>query len=295
MFCPTLRSGQLGGGYPDHVDSSDSAEPAPQRPQSLMLTFLGIHVLDRGFAVFSGSVIDVFARLGVSEDAVRSTLTRMVHRDLLARHRRGRRMYFGLTARSAAVLEDGQSRVRRGGVVNRDWDGTWTMVGFSLPESWHSQRHDLRSRLTWGGFGPLQNGLWIAPGAVDVPDLLDELDLNPHIRVFTARAAKPTEADQLIGAAFDVPGIAERYHAFLRRWDVAAPAPDMADDLARQLLLHTDWLQLVRTDPRLPAEHLPEHWPAIRAEQVFRALSSHYQPTAEQIAAAVLDTTPTTS
>ncbi|NUT92742.1 MAG: PaaX family transcriptional regulator, partial [Saccharothrix sp.] len=109
-----------------------------------MLSFLGVHVLGRAVAVFSGSVIDVFARVGVSEEAVRSTLTRMVKRDLLARHRAGRRMYFGLTARSAAVLRDGEHRVWRSGAVNDDWDGTWTMVGFSVPESWRSQRHDLR-------------------------------------------------------------------------------------------------------------------------------------------------------
>ncbi|HEV7898531.1 MAG TPA: PaaX family transcriptional regulator C-terminal domain-containing protein [Planosporangium sp.] len=271
--------------------SADTPDEAPSaRPQSLMLSFLGIHVLDRRVAVFSGSVIDAFARVGVSEEAVRATLTRMVKRDLLARHRRGRRMYFGLTARSTVVLEDGHHRVWRSGAVNRDWDGTWTMVGFSLPESWRSQRHDLRSRLIWGGFGAVQNGLWIAPGSVDVPSLLGDLGLDGYLRVFTARTAKPTEPEQIAHSAFDVPAVAARYQAFLGRWDRDNPYPDAPDDLARQLLLHTDWLRLVRQDPRLPAEHLPEDWPAIRAEQVFRALAGLYGESARVIAESVLDT-----
>lgn len=287
-----------GSGYASPVTSHDdppvrgAGQEASARPQSLMLSFLGVHVLNRGIAVFSGSVIDVFARIGVSEEAVRSTLTRMVKRDLLVRHRNGRRMYFGLTARSAAVLDDGEHRVWYSGAVNSDWDGTWTMVGFSLPESWRSQRHDLRSRLVWGGFGPLQNGLWVAPGVVDVPNLVDDLDLNDHLNVFTAHTAKPTEADQIVHAAFDVPAIAERYHAFLRRWDGEFPLPDAPDDLARQLLLHTEWLQLVRQDPRLPAEHLPADWPAIRAEQVFHGLAEAYREPARSIAESVLDTIP---
>ncbi|GII25651.1 PaaX family transcriptional regulator [Planosporangium mesophilum] len=259
------------------------------KPQSLMLSFLGIHVLDRRVAVFSGSVIDVFARVRVSEEAVRTTLTRMVKRELLARHRRGRRMYFGLTARSTAVLEDGYQRVWRS-VVNRDWDGTWTMVGFSLPESARSQRHDLRSRLIWGGFGTVQNGLWIAPGEVDVPGLVGDLELDDHLRVFTVRTAKPTEAGQIAHSAFDLPAVAARYQAFLRRWDGDNPYPDAPDDLARQLLLHTEWLHLVRRDPRLPAEHLPGDWPAIRAEQVFRRLAEGYGESARTIAESVLDT-----
>ncbi|MFE9746968.1 PaaX family transcriptional regulator C-terminal domain-containing protein [Saccharothrix saharensis] len=275
-----------------HDDPQAREQETSVRPQSLMLSFLGIHVLNRGVAVFSGSVIDVFARVGVSEEAVRSTLTRMVKRDLLARHRSGRRMYFGLTARSAAVLEDGEHRVWRSGAINDDWDGTWTMVGFSLPESWRSQRHDLRSRLVWGGFGPLQNGLWVAPGVVDVPALVEDLDLSDYLKVFTAHTAKPTEAEQIAHAAFDVPAIADRYRSFLRRWDHDRPLADAPDDLARQLLLHTEWLHLVRQDPRLPAEHLPDDWPAIRAQHVFHTLAAAYDPPARSIADSVLDTIP---
>lgn len=265
------------------------AEASP-RPQSLMLGFLGIHVLEHGTAVYSGSVIDVFARVGVSEEAVRSTLTRMVKRDLLSRHRRGRKMYFGLTARSTEVLHDGHDRIWRAGAVNRDWDGGWTVVGFSLPEAWRSRRHDLRSRLIWAGFGPLQNGMWIAPGDVDVSAAVEGLGLEEHLNVLRGQVAGPTRADQLIERAFDTAGIAKRYEAFLDRWDRPRPAVTAPDDLTRQLLLHTDWLQLIRADPRLPAEHLPVDWPAIRAEQVFRTLAQQYEAPARALAADMLDT-----
>lgn len=270
--------------------SSSEEQIAPSaRPQSLMFSFLGIYVLGRGTAVHSGSVIDVFARLGVSEEAVRSTLARMVKRDLLVRHRRGRKVYLGLTAHAAQVLTDGRRRVWETGVVNRSFDGTWTLVGFSLPDSRRSTRHDLRSRLVWDGFGPLQSGLWIAPGVRDVGEILAPLDLGDSVTVLTARALAPTEAADLVRKAFDIEQIAGRYLAFLARWDTGRPLPAAPDDLARQLLLHTDWLQLVRQDPHLPAEHLPAGWPAIRAEQVFHTLAHEYEPRARKLADAVLD------
>ncbi|HEY0578623.1 MAG TPA: hypothetical protein VGD73_31350, partial [Pseudonocardia sp.] len=62
-------------------------------------------------------VIQVFDRVGISEEAVRSTLTRMVKRGLLTRHRNGRRVYFGLSARATEVLEDGARRVWQAGAV----------------------------------------------------------------------------------------------------------------------------------------------------------------------------------
>ncbi|WP_308169873.1 PaaX family transcriptional regulator [Acrocarpospora catenulata] len=259
------------------------------RPQSLMFSFLGIYALHRDVAIYSGSVIDVFARLGVSEEAVRSTLARMVKRNLLERHRRGRKVYFGLTPRAVEVLEDGRRRVWETGAVNRDWDGTWTLVAFSLPDSRRGTRHDLRSRLTWNGFGLLHSGLWIAPGVKDVTSVLASLELGDHVTVLTARAFQPTEAADLVRKAFDIEQIARRYQAFLTQWDTSRPPPGTPDDLARQLFLHTDWLQLVRQDPHLPAEHLPEDWPAIRAERTFHRLAGEYDASAARLAADVLD------
>jgi len=291
-----MRRSPPGIAYAVLVTSADQSptptdvEFATPRPQSLMLTFFAVHILDTARAVSSGSVIDVFARVGITEDAVRTTLTRMVNRNLLERHRRGRKMYFGLTARAEAVLHDGRDRVWRTGAVNRDWDGSWTIVGFSLPEDWRRERHDLRSRLVWGGFGPLQNGMWTAPGRIDAAGLVAGLGLESHLRVFHAQTAKPTEAAAIVESAFDLPGIAGRYHAFQARWDRAEPAVEAADDLGRELLLHTDWLGLVRQDPHLPAEHLPGDWPAAAAEALFHALARRYAGPAKEIAAGILDT-----
>jgi phenylacetic acid degradation operon negative regulatory protein len=275
-------------------DDSGQAGSAA-RPQSLLFSFLGIYVLGRDLAVYSGSLIEVFARLGVSEEAVRSTLARMAKRNLLARHRQGRKTYFGLTERAEQVLEDGRHRVWETGAVNREWDGTWTLVGFSLPDSLRTARHDLRSQLVWAGFGQLQSGLWAAPGTKDVSGVLaslesSELRVADHVTVLQARALEPTESADLVRKAFDTAQIAARYRAFLDRWDTRDPAPEAADDLARQLLLHTDWLQLIRQDPHLPAEHLPQDWPAIRAEQVFRTLARRYEPPAGELAATIVDT-----
>lgn len=280
--------------YADLVSSADPTSPAPSsapRPQSLMLTFFGIHVLGRDLAVASGSVIDALGRAGVTEEAVRSTLTRMVRRGLLERHRQGRKTYFALTPHAVSVLQDGHDRVWRRGAANRDWDGRWTLVGFSLPEAWRRERHDLRSRLTWGGFGPLQSGLWVAPGNVDVATLLGDLGLDTHLRVFRGSVVKPTEVSAVVESAFDTRAIAGEYHEFLDRWSSrGADGAEAADPLGSQLLLHTDWLELVRRDPHLPTEHLPSDWPAIRAEELFHTLAQALAAAAHGEAARVLDT-----
>ncbi|MEU1001898.1 PaaX family transcriptional regulator [Streptomyces tibetensis] len=265
----------------------------PLRPQSLMLTFLGDQVLGRDVCVYSGSVIDVFARAGIGEQATRSTLSRMAGRDLLRRQREGRRMYFGLTDRSEAVLRDGEQRIWRTGAVNRRWDGTWTLLGFSLPESWQRQRHDLRSRLTWSGFGPLFNGLWIAPGEVDVSALVAELGLSAHVKVFRAHADTGTDIGRMIEETWELSDLAGRYAGFVGRWQPwENDLPDADDALVLRLRLQTEWLQIVRRDPRLPVGHLPDDWPAEQAEKTFRTVHERLSPLVRDASERLLDLVP---
>ncbi|MFD8378454.1 PaaX family transcriptional regulator C-terminal domain-containing protein [Streptomyces sp. NPDC059679] len=265
------------------------------RPQSLLLSFLGDEVLGRGVCVYTGSVIEVFRRAGVGEQATRSTLTRMVGRGLLSRRREGRRTYVGLTDRSEAILRDGERRIWKTGAVNREWDGTWTLLGFSLPESWQRRRHDLRSQLTWAGFGTLFSGLWIAPGEIDVSGIVAELGLAAHVKVFRARGDASMNIAEMINDTWDLGGLCARYRDFDAFWrPYASGGVDLAgeDALALRLRLTTEWLQVIRSDPRLPVRHLPADWPAAGAEETFRAVHALLEMPVRDAVSRLIETVP---
>ncbi|GAB2950460.1 PaaX family transcriptional regulator C-terminal domain-containing protein [Streptomyces pseudoechinosporeus] len=283
----------------DNLDTTDTPPEAPDspdtpqlRPQSLVLAFFGNHVLDEGeLCVYSGSIIDVLARVGTGEQAVRSTLTRMVNRGLLRRQREGRKMFFGLTPQAVRILQDGGQRIWQDGAVNEDWDGTWTLLGFSLPESWQRQRHDLRSRLTWSGFGALYSGLWIAPGRVSVHDIVSELGLAAHVKVFHAQADEATDIGTMIRESWDLESVAARYAAFDKRW-AGGHGVTSADPMATRLRLVAEWLRIIRTDPRLPVQHLPPEWPARQAQETFRRIAEETAGSAARMAGELLETVP---
>lgn len=168
-------------------------------------------------------------------EPVRTTLNRMAGRGLLQSLRQDRKTCFGLTPHAAKVLTDGGDRAwRTTGAVNRDWDGRWTVVGFSLPEAWSRERHDLRSRLLRAGFGPPQDGLRVAPARVDVREMVAGLGTEPCLRVLRAEAESPTDVREVLEQAFDVPAIGARYWAFLECWDRTDPLP-AAETVSRGL------------------------------------------------------------
>lgn len=261
------------------------------RPQSVVFTLLAEHLLDRGLAVFSGSLVEVLGRVGITEHATRSTLARMARRGLLDRQRSGRKIYLRMTPRCVAILEDGRERIWRTGAVNTSAADTWTILTFSLPETWRRKRYDLRSRLTWAGFGPLQNGVWLAPAQVDVTPIVKELELSAHARAFRVQPTPPTDPASVIRSTFDLEALAERYRAFIAAFE-HLQAADVSDPLVLTLRLSTRWLRIIRHDPRVPVHLLPADWPAIRAQHLFRSLHGRHRPAAEALAAQLLDTVP---
>lgn len=259
------------------------------RPQALVLTLLGRHVLDRDVAVSTGTFLDVLDRLDVSTDAARSTLTRMVRRGFLERHRVGRRTYFSLTDGARRLLTEGKARIFSEPVVTSAPADTWTLLSFSLPESRRKERHRLRVGLAWRGFGLLRDGLWLAAGKVDVSELVDQLGLNGVVHSFVGCPLEPTDLTEVVRQSWDLDSIRGHYDAFLQRWDALVPVPDARDDLARQLLLITDWRYVLREDPHVPLTYLPEDWPSPHAERVFTTLHQRYSGPAEAIFTSILD------
>jgi phenylacetic acid degradation operon negative regulatory protein len=279
-----------------HLDEEDEAgERAGNlivRPQALLLTFCAHFLLDQPGPLFTGTFLETLTRAGIGEHAARTTLTRMSQRGLLERHRAGTKVYLSLTERSEQLLRGAEDRVWLQGAVNRSWTGEWTLLSFSLPESRRAERHQLRKRLSWEGFGLLNNGLWITPSAVDIAEVLVGLDLDDAVKAFRATALPPTQVHRIVHDAWDLEALSARYLQFLGRWGNPGVRSDGEDALARFLLLLTEWLLLVRIDPHLPVQLLPQGWPAVAAEQLVERLRAAYEPLARDTFSTFADRLP---
>jgi phenylacetic acid degradation operon negative regulatory protein len=261
-------------------------------PQAVLMTMLGRYCLAGNPAISTQGYIEVLARIGVAPRTSRLTVSRMTERGLLERLRRGRLAFFRATEVGLTVMRNQEERTfhEQGGIPGPP--GAWTILSFTIPETRRKERHLLRRRLAWEGFGLLRDGVWIAPGDHDLTDLnaaLAEMGIDQHIDAFTAYP-KFTDVQEMLSRVWAVDELAGRYAEFLREWDVPDPAPTATDDLGRDLLLISTWRQLLRETPRLPVTHLPADWPAGRCQELFRTLHARYEPRASELFAEILTT-----
>ena len=134
-------------------------------PRQLIATLYGLYARAEQRLALGGSLVRLMEDLGVDAAAVRSSVSRLKKRDVLA---------LGASTTGAPATRCPRRRVE---VLRRATTGSgrgrgrpstdgWLVVVFSVPESEREKRHALRSQLTRLGFGSAAPGVWIAPGHV---------------------------------------------------------------------------------------------------------------------------------
>nr|WP_243843626.1 PaaX family transcriptional regulator C-terminal domain-containing protein [Microbacterium endophyticum] len=240
------------------------------------MSFFGEYLVDEYVGPIRASVvIAVLEQAGVAAPATRATLDRLVQSGLLLRERSGREIMFSLTEHATAVLREATDRVRSPEIGIAHDEG-WTLVTFSIPEEKRQLRHRLRATLAWEGFAPLRDGLWLAPGEVDLESSLEPLRSDLPIgslAAFYAHELAGFSIAESVRTAWDIDAIRAAHEEFIAEWSDAPPLPDGVGtpaSLARLAMLVADWLALQRVDPRLPVEYLDDHWPAARSFELYR-------------------------
>lgn len=284
------------------MTTSDTAVslPRPQaggHPQHLAVTLLADFWKGRPVFLPTSALVEMLGELGVTESSARSALSRLAGRGVLVTKRAGRSILYRLAPDvdrlgSQAVPRIFAAAAARGA---QDWDGMWTVVTFSLPSSRRVERTALRSQLRALGFAPLQDGVWISPGAFS-PALADALRTAPEgtVSVFratleypeslAARRAEPAHALEELGA---------RYRDFVAEFSAlpvrqAAGELSPADAFVARVTLADTWRALYHADPRLPAELLPDDWARPAAGAVLIAGYDALGALAEQHCRAIL-------
>ncbi|MGH9171404.1 MAG: PaaX family transcriptional regulator [Acidimicrobiales bacterium] len=246
----------------------------------MLLTVLGEFVLPCGGSVWTATVLDALAALGLEEGAARQAMARTSARGLLRRERQGRRTQWSLTERSTRLLVEGTERIYSFGLGCTEWDGEWLLLLVKVPEENRHLRAQLRTRLGWLGFGSLGGGNWVTPWSereLEAKDTLAELGLAGGSLSWRGRPGDLGSLEERVGDIWDLPAVAREYEEFVTNSLAEAPDSPVNAFAALTRLVH-DWRHFPATDPGLPAMLLPESWPAVGAAHLFHDKHDEWAP-----------------
>jgi phenylacetic acid degradation operon negative regulatory protein len=190
--------------------------------RSLLLTVLGEFVHPRSERVWTATLLEAFAALGVEAKSARQALTRTAGEGLLASTRHGRRVLWELTPAGADLLEEGTRRIYGFMRERHPWDGRWLVLTVPVPEARRQLRHRLRTRLTWLGLGSPASGLWVSPDVgkqADVHAVVRDLGLEEQAFAWIGAADGIGGESRLLAEAWDLAEVEDRYRMFLEAFE----------------------------------------------------------------------------
>ena len=252
------------------------------RPQAMIYTLYDDYIRHASGSIWIGSLIRLLGHFGISQQAVRSTVSRMTQRGLLQVERIGARSFYSLTPKSTKIVAEDAARVFPAYSARERWDGRWHLVTYSIPESARDARDHLRRQLEWMGFGMLSNALWISPHDYGRPieQLANSLGVRAQVELFTARHDGWADPKTLVARCWDLAAINARYAAFVEEYRTPYEQHvcllERGDDLEPSLhFVHrfnlTDaYRRCSSRDPELPAELVPGEWRGREAADLFR-------------------------
>jgi phenylacetic acid degradation operon negative regulatory protein len=245
----------------------------------LILTTFALYGRSEGNWLSVAALVALMADLGADGQVVRSSVSRLKRRGVLAGDRRGGAAGYSLTAATLEVLAEGDVRIfERPRAAEADG---WLMVVFSVPESERDKRHELRTSLTRLGFGTASPGVWVAPRglAAETRHTLELRGLSEYVDLFAGEHLAFGDLRSKVSRWWDLDELTALYADFLDRYRrvrdrVAAGPVTPPEAFGLYLPMLTEWRRLPYRDPGIPLSLLPPDWNGVVAGELFAELNA---------------------
>ena len=143
------------------------------------------------------------------------------------------------------------------------WNGQWHLVVFDVPERLRRKRDLLRDKLMALNFGMLQKSVWLSP--FDYLEIIDKLvdfyKISPYVLSATISKVDNQEDKDLAGRVWPLGKISRSYRKFIAKYRKAEKT-----DFSAKLF----YLSILKQDPQLPRELLPDDWSGEEAAKIAR-------------------------
>ncbi len=243
------------------------------RARSLIFDILGDCVRVGAHEVRLKVLVRLGELVGIAAENMRVLVARMRDEGWFDVRRDGRESIYALTPQTRRTIEEGRQRIFR--TEPSTWDGSWSLVIYSVPETDRPTRELLRRDLSWLGFGPLAPATWVSP--FRLLDRVAELGAalpSAKLDLLTMRSNGLAADRSIATRCWDLDSLNDEYATFIRdlRLQMVAWRRNRADAdeaFARRIGLVHQYRQFPYRDPGLPADLQPPGWLGEQGRELF--------------------------
>lgn len=272
------------------------------KPQSLLFTIYGEYVRHYGGEIWVGSLTRLMGEFGMTEQAVRVAISRIVSQGWLKSRKIGNRSYYSMTPRGKKRLNEAAARIYK--QMPTKWNGKWCVATYNIPEKQRAMRDQLRKELAWMGFGMLANSVWISPHdlAERVKEIAESYKIDEYVEIFDSEYRGGSSHKQLVEKCWNLEEINASYQEFIDRYqpqyeelrEKVSNNQEISDSecfVEKTKLVH-EYRKFLFIDPSLPDELLPDFWVGRSADELFRNYYALLDPGAVRFFLSVFETAP---
>ncbi len=235
---------------PVTVTLGDGSTLRPLTARSAVLsTLLG----SAAGAATPAELVALAGELGITENAMRASLSRMLGAGEVSRTEDGYRLNDRLAQRQRRQEAAAQAPVTT-------WDGTWLLAVVTTAGREAADRAELRAGLRAARLAELREGVWLRPA-----NLPCDLSAYPEVTVWRDARPAPGTDDDVVARLWDLRGWA----AHARHLLDAAAEHEHPGRAGERFTVMAAIVRHLMDDPALPPELVPQDHPADRLRAAY--------------------------
>lgn len=268
---------------------------------SILLFLFNVFLVDRGITSLPlKKIFQLLEPFQKNETAIRMGLSRELQNGVLINRREAGEVVYGLTEIALAGFKYWMKTMglnqQKTQLQYQKWDGWWRLLFISKEAEIKSDNDNFYDLLKQFGFGSLNRNVWLSPYNYreEIIRLAPESNGGPKLYFFESRFADEKSGKDLASEVWPIVKLNESYRQFLALIQEQAKTSDYNAHRGEGglPLLHRiglEFFEIVREDPHLPKELLPEDWLGFKAALVFKNLREEILPLANQFISHVLE------
>lgn len=155
--------------------------------------------------------------------------------------------------------------------TNSQWDNTWRILSYQIPEKKRELRDKLRRQVSGWGLGPWHRSFWLTPHPIieSLKDLVSKKEEEQYIQLFESKHVFGDQ-ENLIETVWNKSGLELKYRNLFKKWHEFLSKDQ--DKILKLKDVINSYVSILKIDPGLPKTLLGNTWIGYEATTLFREI-----------------------